>query len=50
MAITTKIKCSINRCLAPVNLHLDTLTAEKQEARRLARLHGNGQFDRPRFE
>ncbi len=50
MAITTKIKWSINRCLAPVNLHLDTLTAEKQEDRRLARLHGNGQFDRPRFE
>src|SRR5947207_2105932 len=49
MAITTMIKGSINRFLAPVNLRLETLTAERMEDRRLAELQSNGQFDVPRF-
>jgi hypothetical protein len=49
MAITTKIKGSINKFLAPVNLRLETLTAERMEDRRLAELQSNGQFDVPRF-
>ena len=47
---TTKIKTSINKCLAPVNLRLETLTADRREAQRLAQLHSKGAFDIPRFE
>jgi len=49
MALSTQIRVSLNRALAPFNLRLDTLTAERAEADRLAKLDAGGQFARAAF-
>lgn len=49
MALTTRIKGRVNALLRPLNLRLDTLTAERQESLRLQALDASGHFDRPVF-
>ncbi len=49
MAYTTAIKHLINQILAPLGMKLDSLTAERQEIQRLAKLKDAGYFDSPRF-
>lgn len=49
MAISSKIKDSLNAGLALANLRVETLTGEKQEAARLEALRAAGHFDRPAF-
>src|SRR2546421_633671 len=44
MAFTTRVKSCVNRLLSPVNLRIDTLTAERAEATRLKALDGRGHF------
>jgi hypothetical protein len=49
MSITTNIKDAINTALRPINLKLDTLTAEKVEADRIQRQLVIGQFEKPAY-
>jgi predicted O-methyltransferase YrrM len=49
MAITTKVKQRLNLFLSGANLRIDTLTADRAESRRLARLEDAGHFERPVF-
>jgi Methyltransferase domain len=49
MSITTNIKNAINTAMRPVNLKLDTLTAEKVEADRVQRQIVMGQFEKPAY-
>ncbi len=49
MAFTTRIKDIANDLLRRANLRLDTLTAEKREAHRLADLAATGYFKKPAF-
>jgi hypothetical protein len=49
MSVTTNIKNAINSALRPINLKLDTLTAQKIEAERIRRQMALGQFDEPTF-
>jgi predicted O-methyltransferase YrrM len=49
MAFTTLIKSGVNRLLSRVNLRIDTLTAERVEARRLEYLEARGHFQQPAF-
>jgi hypothetical protein len=49
MSLTTNIKDAINTALRPINLKLDTLTAEKVEADRVQRQIVIGQFERPAY-
>ena len=49
MALTTRIKSSVNQCLKPVNLRVDTLTRENREASRLEIIERLGQFEQPVF-
>ena len=49
MAITTSIKDGLNSLLGGVNLRIDTLTAERVEAGRLARLEAAGHFEQAAF-
>src|ERR1700685_2146977 len=47
MPLSSTIKESLNRCLAPCNLCVGTLTAERAEALRLAQMERDGHFDQP---
>jgi hypothetical protein len=47
MPLSSTIKNSLNRCLAPYNLCVGTLTAERAEASRLAQIEREGHFDHP---
>lgn len=49
MSFTTNIKNTINMALRFVNLRLDTLTAENNEAERIRHQLAVGQFDKPVF-
>jgi predicted O-methyltransferase YrrM len=49
MALTTQIKDFANRLLRQANLRLETLTANKLEARRLLDLAATGYFEKPAF-
>jgi hypothetical protein len=49
MALTTQIKAFTNGLLQRANLRLETLTADKLEARRLADLAATGYFEKPVF-
>jgi predicted O-methyltransferase YrrM len=49
MALTTKIKNFTNRFFQRANLRLETLTADKLEACRLAELAATGYFEKPAF-
>lgn len=49
MALSTRIRESINRGLGLFGLQLTTLTAENREKARLRRLAQSGYFDHPRF-
>lgn len=46
MAFTTRVRGAINRALAPLNIQLGSLTAERRERRRLADLARAGLFER----
>ena len=46
MVFSTRIKDTLNGLLSPLNLRLDSLTAEKSEERRLAGLIAGGHFDK----
>jgi hypothetical protein len=49
MAIATTIKLSINRCIRGLNLQIQTLTVEKLEKERLAKLEKLDYFAQPVF-
>jgi hypothetical protein len=49
MAITSQIKGWINNVLSPVNLRIETRTAERIETARLAGLAASGHFAEPAF-
>jgi hypothetical protein len=49
MSFTTTAKNGLNRLLGVANLRLETLTRQRAEERRLARLSAEGQFDKPVF-
>lgn len=49
MALSSKIKNSLNAGLAFANLRIETLTRERQEAARLEALRAKGHFERPAF-
>jgi hypothetical protein len=49
MAVSSRIKGALNWCLTPLNLAIQTRTAEKQELARLLALAKRGQFERPVF-
>ncbi len=49
MGLFTATKAFANLLLAPLNLRLDSRTAERAEAARLERLVASGHFDRPIF-
>jgi hypothetical protein len=49
MGVTSEIKNWINAVLSPVNLRLETRTAERIETARLAGLVANGHFAKPAF-
>ena len=49
MAFANKIKVILNAALKHANIKLDTLTAERTEAKRVNRQKSIGQFDRPVF-
>jgi predicted O-methyltransferase YrrM len=49
VTFTTQVKSIINLGLSRVGLHLDTLTAERREIRRLQTLEQMGYFDEPVF-
>jgi hypothetical protein len=49
MAVTTQIKSWINAVLSPVNLRIETGTAERMETARLAGLVARGHFEEPAF-
>lgn len=49
MATFTEIKILANKYLAPANIQIATLTAERAEAARLANVAKSGHFDRPVF-
>jgi predicted O-methyltransferase YrrM len=44
MAATTSVKTWINRCLEPLNVRIETWTAERAELARLLKLESEGQF------
>jgi predicted O-methyltransferase YrrM len=46
---TTNFKISLNKLLAPFNLRIETLTAERVEATRLQKLEAAGHFELPVF-
>src|SRR4051794_24974747 len=46
MALSSSVKQALNRLLAPLNIRLESLTADRHEARRLAILSAQGQFER----
>lgn len=47
MAFTTRIKLAVNQFVAPFNIKLDTLTADRREAARIEQLRCSGHFDGP---
>lgn len=49
MALTTALKDFANALLRPLNVRVDSLTAERAERARLAALAASGYFDRPAF-
>jgi predicted O-methyltransferase YrrM len=49
MAFSTLVKNAINWALAPANLRLDTLTAQRAEETRIRSLRANGYFDSAAF-
>ena len=49
MAVSTRVKNLLNRLLAPVNLHLESLTAARQEAERIEALRRRGELDQPLY-
>lgn len=49
MAFSTLVKNAINWALAPANLRLDTLTAQRAEEGRIRSLQANGYFNSPAF-
>jgi methyltransferase family protein len=46
---TTRMKAFVNRALSPMNLRVETLTAEHRETARIRALAAAGWFDEPRF-
>jgi hypothetical protein len=49
MAFSTRVKAAVNRLLAPLNLRVETRTAERAEAARLRVLAARGHFSRAVF-
>lgn len=49
MGFGTRAKQFANAILNPFNIEIDSCTAERARARRLAQLHARGHFDRPIF-
>lgn len=49
MSLSTRVKHAINLVLDPLNLKLDSLTAERRDAARLKRAAERGSFDQPVF-
>jgi predicted O-methyltransferase YrrM len=49
MTLTTELKKTANRLLKPLNLRLETWTAERSELGRLRELEANGHFERAIF-
>lgn len=49
MALTTQLRLLVNRVLSYAGIKIDTLTSDRREHRRLARLDERGYFDRPAF-
>src|SRR5262245_44183522 len=47
MSISGKARSRLNRMLQPVNVRVETLTADRAELARLERLRDEGHFDRP---
>ena len=47
MALSTKLKLMLNRALRPLNLKIDTLTAERTERERLVSFESVIGFDDP---
>ncbi len=49
ISFTTKVKLQLNQVLRPLNIKLDTWTAERREDARLQMLAKEGHFERPIF-
>lgn len=49
MAITTAIKGALNRTLSAANLRMETLTRDREEAKRVESLERRGYFDKSAF-
>src|SRR5687767_12643226 len=49
MALTTRLKSGLNAVLRPVNVHVDSLTAETHALERLRGLDQSGYFDQAVF-
>lgn len=49
MSLTTQLRRAANKLLAPFNIRIDTLTAERAELKRLGALALDGHFEKPVF-
>jgi len=49
LSALSSIRHGLNRILRPLNVHIDTLTADTRERARLREVEGRGQFDGPAF-